>query len=174
MDEKKQVFLFFGEHGVRLRPFLASRAWRAETLTTDVARRSVQIVYVPYTFSSRSASHPRLIMRMHRAMRPRKHTRRRARIVEIRTTPRIADPKSNSEAGRKSRDGKRRSRLFIEPSIHSFAVGAGQRWIMRGLFSQIIIGVIVTVVGTLITDAVTGGHVGRHFAHGYHASSRGK
>ncbi|MFA5956152.1 hypothetical protein [Hyphomicrobium sp.] len=44
---------------------------------------------------------------------------------------------------------------------------------MQGWFSQIIIGVIVTVIGTFIADAFTGGHVGRHFAHGYHASSRG-
>ncbi|MBS0250147.1 MAG: hypothetical protein JSR78_03675 [Proteobacteria bacterium] len=44
---------------------------------------------------------------------------------------------------------------------------------MRGLFSQIIIGVIVTVIGTLVTDAITGGHVGRHFVSGAHGSWRG-
>jgi uncharacterized membrane protein YeaQ/YmgE (transglycosylase-associated protein family) len=43
---------------------------------------------------------------------------------------------------------------------------------MQGWFSQIIIGVIVTVIGTLVADALTGGHVSRHFAPGYHSSSR--
>jgi uncharacterized membrane protein YeaQ/YmgE (transglycosylase-associated protein family) len=43
---------------------------------------------------------------------------------------------------------------------------------MQGWFAQIVIGIVVTVIGGLITDAVTGGHMTRHFAHGYHASSR--
>jgi hypothetical protein len=43
---------------------------------------------------------------------------------------------------------------------------------MRGLLSQIIIGVIVTVIGTLVADAFTGSHVSRHFVPGYHSSSR--
>jgi uncharacterized membrane protein YeaQ/YmgE (transglycosylase-associated protein family) len=41
---------------------------------------------------------------------------------------------------------------------------------MQGWFSQIIIGVIVTVLGTLLADAITGGHVGRHLVPGYHSS----
>ncbi len=44
---------------------------------------------------------------------------------------------------------------------------------MRGLFSQIIIGVIVTVIGTLVTDAITGGNMSRHFVPGVHGSWRG-
>jgi len=43
---------------------------------------------------------------------------------------------------------------------------------MQGWFGQIIIGIVVTVIGGLITDAITGGHMTRHFAHGYHASAR--
>ncbi|MET0407003.1 MAG: hypothetical protein ABW006_01410 [Hyphomicrobium sp.] len=43
---------------------------------------------------------------------------------------------------------------------------------MQGLFSQIIIGIVVTVIGGLITDAVTGGHMSRHFGSGYHSASR--
>lgn len=44
---------------------------------------------------------------------------------------------------------------------------------MRGLFSQIIIGVIVTVIGTLVTDAITGSNMSRHFVPGAHSSWRG-
>jgi hypothetical protein len=44
---------------------------------------------------------------------------------------------------------------------------------MRGLFSQIIVGVIVTVIGTIVADAITGGHMSRHFAPGFHSASRG-
>ena len=43
---------------------------------------------------------------------------------------------------------------------------------MQGWFSQIIIGVVVTVIGTLLTDAITGSHMSRHFAPGYHSSWR--
>ncbi len=45
---------------------------------------------------------------------------------------------------------------------------------MRGLFSQIIVGVIVTVIGTIVADAITGGHMSRHFVPGFHASARGR
>ncbi len=44
---------------------------------------------------------------------------------------------------------------------------------MRGLFSQIVIGIIVTVIGTLVTDAITGGNMSRHFVPGVHGSWRG-
>ncbi len=55
-------------------------------------------------------------------------------------------------------------------ALHRFAAEAGHRRIMQSLFSQIIIGVIVTVIGTLVTDAITGGHVSRHFgAPGFHS-----
>ncbi|HET6389465.1 hypothetical protein [Hyphomicrobium sp.] len=43
---------------------------------------------------------------------------------------------------------------------------------MQGWFSQIVIGVIVTVLGTLIANAVTGGRGGHHFVSGYHGSRR--
>jgi hypothetical protein len=56
--------------------------------------------------------------------------------------------------------------------LHSFAVGVGHRNVMQGWFGQIIIGVIVTVIGTLVADAISGGHMTRHFSHGYHASAR--
>ncbi|MFT3731467.1 MAG: hypothetical protein QM780_08605 [Hyphomicrobium sp.] len=46
---------------------------------------------------------------------------------------------------------------------------------MRGLFSQIVIGIIVTVIGGLITDAMTGGHMTRRLgAPGFHDSWRGR
>ena len=68
-----------------------------------------------------------------------------------------------------------RGSRFIEPALHSFAVGDGHRHVMRGLFSQIVIGIVVTVIGGLITDAMTGGHVSRHFGSpGFHSSSRGR
>lgn len=69
-------------------------------------------------------------------------------------------------------DGKRWPPQFIAPTLHSFAVGVRHRHDMQGWFAQIVIGIVVTVIGGLITDAVTGGHMTRHFAHGYHASSR--
>ena len=34
---------------------------------------------------------------------------------------------------------------------------------MRGWMSQIVIGIIVTVVGTVIANAIVGGNGGRHF-----------
>ncbi|WP_339085087.1 hypothetical protein [Hyphomicrobium sp. ghe19] len=43
---------------------------------------------------------------------------------------------------------------------------------MQGWFSQIVIGVIVTVLGTLIANAVTGGRAGHHFVPSFHASSQ--
>ncbi|WP_156150705.1 hypothetical protein [Hyphomicrobium sp. 99] len=50
--------------------------------------------------------------------------------------------------------------------------GAGHRRAMQGWFSQIVIGVIVTVLGTVIANAVTGGRAGHHFVPSFHASSR--
>lgn len=38
---------------------------------------------------------------------------------------------------------------------------------MQGWFSQIVIGIIVTVVGTVIANEVVGGH-GRHMLPGIH------
>jgi hypothetical protein len=42
---------------------------------------------------------------------------------------------------------------------------------MRGLFSQIIIGVIVTVLGTVIANAIVGGGRGHHFLPGHFSGS---
>ncbi|HVJ78210.1 MAG TPA: hypothetical protein VM620_10295 [Hyphomicrobium sp.] len=43
---------------------------------------------------------------------------------------------------------------------------------MRGLFSQIIIGVIVTVLGTVIANAIVGGgRGGHHFLPGHFSGS---
>jgi hypothetical protein len=42
---------------------------------------------------------------------------------------------------------------------------------MRGIFSQIVIGIIVTVIGTVIANAlVGGGRGGHHFMSGVHFS----
>jgi len=43
---------------------------------------------------------------------------------------------------------------------------------MQGWFSQIVIGVIVTVLGTVIANAVTGGRASHHFIPSFHTSSR--
>jgi hypothetical protein len=40
---------------------------------------------------------------------------------------------------------------------------------MRNWFSQIVIGIIVTVVGTVLANAIIKGK-GRHFGGGYHSS----
>jgi hypothetical protein len=42
---------------------------------------------------------------------------------------------------------------------------------MQSLFSQIVIGIIVTVVGTVVANAIVRGPNGRHFMAGYHFSS---
>jgi uncharacterized membrane protein YeaQ/YmgE (transglycosylase-associated protein family) len=41
---------------------------------------------------------------------------------------------------------------------------------MRGIFSQIVIGIIVTVVGTVIANALVGSGRGHHFVPGIHYS----
>jgi len=41
---------------------------------------------------------------------------------------------------------------------------------MQGWFSQIVIGIIVTVVGTVIANSIVGGRGGRHFSPGFHIS----
>ena len=41
---------------------------------------------------------------------------------------------------------------------------------MRGWTSQIVIGIIVTVVGTVIANAIVGGGSGRHIVGGSHFS----
>jgi hypothetical protein len=41
---------------------------------------------------------------------------------------------------------------------------------MKGLFSQIIVGIIVTVIGTIVANALVTGRGGRHFFHGFHLS----
>ena len=43
-------------------------------------------------------------------------------------------------------------------------------WSMRGWMSQIVIGIIVTVVGTVIADAIVSARGGRHFITGSHFS----
>jgi hypothetical protein len=43
---------------------------------------------------------------------------------------------------------------------------------MQGLFSQIVVGIIVTVLGTIIANAVTGGRVGHHFVPSFYSSRR--
>ena len=40
---------------------------------------------------------------------------------------------------------------------------------MQGWFSQIVIGVIVTVLGTVIANGITGGRVGHHFVPGFYS-----
>jgi uncharacterized membrane protein YeaQ/YmgE (transglycosylase-associated protein family) len=42
---------------------------------------------------------------------------------------------------------------------------------MQGWFSQIVIGIIVTVVGTVIANSIVRGPGGRHFMSGVHFSS---
>jgi len=41
---------------------------------------------------------------------------------------------------------------------------------MQSWFSQIVIGIIVTVVGTVIANSIVGGRGGRHFIPGIHLS----
>ena len=54
--------------------------------------------------------------------------------------------------------------IFRPPSI---GIDEG----MKGLFSQIIVGIIVTVVGTIVANAVVNGHGrGHHFFSGFHFS----
>jgi hypothetical protein len=43
---------------------------------------------------------------------------------------------------------------------------------MQSLFSQIVIGIIVTVVGTVIANAIVGGRGGRHLIPGMHFSGQ--
>jgi hypothetical protein len=46
---------------------------------------------------------------------------------------------------------------------------------MRGLFSQIVIGIIVTVLGTVIANAIVGGgRGGHHFLPGSHFFGSGR
>jgi hypothetical protein len=45
---------------------------------------------------------------------------------------------------------------------------------MRGWFSQIVIGVIVTMIGTVIAHAIISGKGGRYFYGGGHYSGPGK
>ncbi|HEY8129750.1 MAG TPA: hypothetical protein VIF39_13740 [Hyphomicrobium sp.] len=42
---------------------------------------------------------------------------------------------------------------------------------MQGWFSQIVIGVIVTVLGTVIANGITGGRVAHHFVPGFYSGS---
>jgi hypothetical protein len=60
--------------------------------------------------------------------------------------------------------------LGAQPVIHISAVGVGHRRLMQGWFSQIVIGVVVTVLGTIIANAITGGRVGHHFVPGFYSS----
>ena len=48
--------------------------------------------------------------------------------------------------------------------VHISAAGSGHRQRMQGWFSQIIIGIIVTVVGTVIANSIVRGPGGRHFS----------
>lgn len=61
-------------------------------------------------------------------------------------------------------------RQFSAPWHHTFSpFKRGIHRLMRGVFSQIVIGVIVTVIGTVIANAVVGN--GRHhFMPGSHFS----
>jgi hypothetical protein len=97
----------------------------------------VQIVYVRYTFSSRSAS-------------------------------------SNSfpliSAGRASTDADRASSFSASNEVHISAAAARHRESMKGWFSQIVIGIIVTVIGTIVANALVSGRSGRHLFHGFHWS----
>jgi hypothetical protein len=43
---------------------------------------------------------------------------------------------------------------------------------MKDWIPQIVIGIVVTVVGTIIANAVVGGGHGRHYVPGVHAWSR--
>lgn len=53
--------------------------------------------------------------------------------------------------------------------------GHGASSVMRGFFSQIVIGIIVTVVGTVIANALVGsGRGGSHFMSGVHMSGPGR
>ena len=54
--------------------------------------------------------------------------------------------------------------------VHISAAGSGHRQRMQGWFSQIIIGIIVTVVGTVIANSIVRGPGGRHFMSGVHFS----
>jgi hypothetical protein len=54
--------------------------------------------------------------------------------------------------------------------FHISAVGRGHRSRMQSWFSQIIIGIIVTVVGTVIANSIVSGRGGRHFIPGIHLS----
>ncbi len=51
-----------------------------------------------------------------------------------------------------------------------FAVGIRYRNVMQGWFSQIIIGVVVTVLGTIIANAITGSRAGHHFVPSFYSS----
>jgi hypothetical protein len=78
----------------------------------------------------------------------------------------------NDVADGKLRRGGSRRVFFERRAVHISAVGVGHRSFMQGWFSQIVIGVIVTVIGTVIANGLTGGRVGHHFAPGFYSSRR--
>jgi len=63
-----------------------------------------------------------------------------------------------------------RSVAVLLSAKHIFAAGLGHRLHMQSWLSQIIIGIIVTVVGTVIANALVGGRGGRHLIPGIHIS----
>ena len=97
----------------------------------------VQIVYVRYTFLSRSARVNRIAL-----------GNTLTTPIELRTT----------------------SSFSPRRHVHISAAGSGHRQRMQGWFSQIIIGIIVTVVGTVIANSIVRGPGGRHFMSGVHFS----
>ena len=97
----------------------------------------VQIVYVRYTFLSRSAS---------------------------------VNPTALGKLARPSKEVPTASGFSRRRRVHISAVGSGHRQRMQGWFSQIIIGIIVTVVGTVIANSIVRGPGGRHFMSGVHFS----
>jgi hypothetical protein len=60
--------------------------------------------------------------------------------------------------------------LATVSEIHISAAVRGRRQHMQSWFSQIVIGIIVTVVGTVIANSIVGGRGGRHFIPGIHLS----
>ena len=86
--------------------------------------------------------------------------------------PNSAAPEPRKSAGGVRRKAKRSRFNSGAAKETSAVVGAGHRRAMQGWFSQIVIGVIVTVLGTLIANSVTGGRAGHHFASGYHGHRR--
>ena len=72
---------------------------------------------------------------------------------------------------RKAADGITNDEQFLaESACPISAAGSGHHQRMQGWFSQIIIGIIVTVVGTVIANSIVRGPGGRHFMSGVHFS----